>query len=324
MNTLSTRWPDTLGGKTAQGSCQPDYSVFEGPFPQGGLSPKRDCILSVDSSSASWGAEIGTCEPTCVLFGCQNGGTCFQGRCVCDTSQFEGRYCEISTIPDVIKHLDLATFFLIVKHLDIDIIYAISAFILIILLGIFAREKRHGSEYGKLNKQIQDMRNQSISPETVHPTYWTLKPNYPAEKWKTIKGEALSYQQLLLRSDGRNRVSDDHYLIKMLTVLVKDRFGVPLEKVTKAYALYNKYLESSFENRWRTLHTEHQKSPNLFKKSEWIENGPDVLQKFKFLHHYTEMVHSFNRNNVAVSEDCSPFPAITNHNHFANSRLWCQ
>lgn len=145
----------------------------------------------------------------------------------------------------------------------------------------------------------------STDQDMVNPTYWNLKPTNPAEKWETKKGAALVYQRLLLRADGKNVVADDHDLIRKLTFLMQDRFGLPLDNVVRAFALYNEDLANAFKIYWRTLYTEHRNSPSIFKKSEWIDKSTDLiaLQKFKFLHHYTEMAQSFNWNYVAVTKN---------------------
>lgn len=96
--TRGTIWPETLGGATAIGQCKAGYSIFVGFFPSPNL-PSRKCVLAANNQSSSWEVEKSECEATCLSAGgCQNGGTCFQGFCLCDFTHFSGRLCENAAV----------------------------------------------------------------------------------------------------------------------------------------------------------------------------------------------------------------------------------
>ena len=96
-------------------------------------------------------------------------------------------------------------------------------------------------------------------------------------------------------------VDNGNEYLKKLEILMTF-FGGDMNRVNKAYVIFNEKLFNSFQNQRSFLSNQHKSNPGKFKKDDW-KNGNDRDQKHRFHDHYTDMAEEFvwNRSKELVS-----------------------
>ena len=124
--------------------------------------------------------------------------------------------------------------------------------------------------------------------------WWNTNPN-DKTKWEEKGFQDTRYIRYLLRDNKQNVVENENEYLKKLELLMTF-FGEDMNRVNKAYAIFNKKLFDSFQNHRDSLFNQQRVSPGMFNQNDWKHRN-DSLQKFKFYDHYTKMAERFEWNH---------------------------